>query len=198
MRTKLFPVLFALLLTLAGNAQDKQEGHLKFKGVEIKNSSEYLKKSLSEKGFKEKDGLTLSGQFAGYETETTILISEQGTPYAISTRLPYRLKWDEVEEDYNLFKKNITKKYGTPYGRQEEFLPPYIKGDGFETKAFSQNKAKYYCIWSLPNGTIEILIKAKEPIANNTPNLYLNVIYTDKAGLETTESMKEKAFIEDL
>lgn len=198
MRKKLIQLMTAILLPLAVNAQEKQEGHLKFKGVEIKNSAEYLKKALCEKGFKEKDNLTLVGQFAGYDTETTILVSEQGTPYAVSTKLPARKKWNEVEEDYNLFKNNITKKYGAPFGRQEEFLAPYTKGDGFEERAFASNKANYYCLWSLPNGTIEIKINAKFKGHVNSYDMFLTITYTDRTGLETTRSMKEKQFIEDL
>ena len=48
MRKKLIQLMTAILLPLAVNAQEKQEGHLKFKGVEIKNSAEYLKKALCE------------------------------------------------------------------------------------------------------------------------------------------------------
>ena len=197
MRKELILFIIALLLPLNTNAQ-KQEGHLKFKGVEIKNSYDYLKKGLYEKGFSENENQTLVGQFAGYETEATILVSEQGTPYAVCAKLPVKNKWKEVEEDYNLFKKNITKKYGEPFGRQEEFLAPYVKGDGYEEKAFALNKANYYCIWSLPNGTIEIKINAKFKGHTLSCDMFLTVTYTDKTGLETTESMKAKQFIEDL
>lgn len=197
MRKEFILFIIALLLPWNTNAQ-KQEGHLKFKGVEIKNSYDYLKKALCEKGFSENENQTLVGQFAGYETEATILVSEQGTPYAVRAKLPVRNEWKEVEEDYNLFKKNITKKYGEPFGRQEEFLDPYKKGDGFEDKALALNKANYYCLWSLPNGTIEIKINAKFIAGMLRCDMFLTVTYTDKTGLETTESMKAKQFIEDL
>lgn len=198
MNRSVFIIAAALMLALVPiSAQEKpeQQEHLKFKQTEIKGQSDQFLADLKDKGFSPSASTSaeLSGLFAGQEvTVTTDKTCISATVYQVCARMKSRTNWKAVEADYDLFKKNLIKKYGSPSITKEKFSEPYRKGDGYEIKAASNGKVEYFSCWVLPQGEITI------QIVSGGKDLALLIRYADAQGSRLHEEEKTELFLQDL
>lgn len=173
----------------------EQDTHLMFKQTEIKGTRHEFLAEMKSKGFVpvSNDSAEMSGQFAGYAVAVTTDVTPlTETVYQVCARLEPKSSWKEAEDDYAVFKTNLTRKYGEPAIAKEQFHSPYRKGDGYELKAAANGKVEYISCWILPAGEITI------QVVSGGRDFRLLIRYADAAGRELQEAEKTEIFLRDL
>ncbi len=173
--------------------------HLTFKGIPIDGTPEEFGRKLEAVGFEynyksQGSYLYKGGSFAGYSDCEVIVKAYDNLVYEVVVLLPIKYQWSHLYGDYSSLVYSLTKKYGEPIYKTEEFVntPRYIdiSDDNDKYSEVKDNHCNYYCAfrdtpgWGY-NGTIHIEIKA-----------------TGRVGLHYTdwynEYLKEQAVVNDL
>lgn len=185
--------------TSSTEASSVERQHLTFKGIPIDGTPEEFGRKLEAVGFEynyksQGSYWYKGGSFAGYSDCEVIVIAYDNLVYEVVVLLPTKYRWSHLYGDYSSLVYSLTKKYGEPIYKTEEFVstPSYIdiNDDNDKYSEVKDNHCKYYCAFrDAPglgyNGTIHIEIKA-----------------TGRVGLHYTdwynEYLKEQAVVNDL
>lgn len=173
--------------------------HLTFKGIPIDGTPEEFGRKLEAVSFKYKYKSQGSywyegGSFAGHSDCEVIVKAYDNLVYEVVVLLPTKYQWSHLYGDYSSLVYSLTKKYGEPIYKTEEFVntPLYIdiSDDNDKYSEVKNNHCNYYCAFrDAPGwgyiGTIHIEIKS-----------------TGRVGLHYTdwynEYLKEQAVVNDL
>lgn len=185
--------------TSSTEASSVERQHLTFKGIPIDGTLEEFGRKLEAVGFEynyksQGSYWYKGGSFAGYSDCEVIVKAYDNLVYEVVVLLPIKYKWSHLYGDYSSLVYSLTKKYGEPIYKTEEFVntPRYIdiSDDNDKYSEVKDSHCKYYCAfrdapgWGY-NGTIHIEIKA-----------------TGRVGLHYTdwynEYLKEQAVVNDL
>lgn len=180
-------------------ASSVERQHLTFKGIPIDGTPEEFGRKLEAVGFEynyksQGSYWYKGGSFAGYSDCEVIVKAYDNLVYEVVVLLPTKYGWSHLYGDYSSLVYSLTKKYGEPIYKTEEFVntPSYIdiSDDNDKYSEVMDNHCKYYCAfrdapgWGY-NGTIHIEIKA-----------------TGRVGLHYTdwynEYLKKQAVVNDL
>lgn len=185
--------------TSSTEASSVERQHLTFKGIPIDGTQDEFGRKLEAVGFEynyksQGSYWYKGGSFAGYSDCEVIVKAYDNLVYEVVVLLPIKYKWSHLYGDYSSLVYSLTKKYGEPIYKTEEFVntPRYIdiSDDNDKYSEVKDSHCKYYCAFrDAPglgyNGTIHIEIKA-----------------TGRVGLHYTdwynEYLKEQAVINDL
>ena len=193
----------AYLLTSLGHAETPVARHLTYKGIPLTGTLKHFQKELESKGFialmdrtDEDDAPAdcFKGKFAGYEVHLQVLHTPlSATVYGTFTSLESHTDWTEIQQDYNIFKKNLEEMYGMPTYNKEEMLSPYTLNDGYTMKALDEKKIDYISEWRLENGTIRLTIEQAKKRTG-----YVLVQYTDNINRKLKEEEQKRIINNDL
>lgn len=192
-------LLAAALIAAASAAQP----HLAFKGIPITGDEETFVKTLTDLGYNahadQGPGLKIvSGVFAGLDANIFIRSTEMtGTVSGVNAVFGQQTDWDELKIRYDIFKKSLTKKYGTPKS-SEEFTFPYRQGDGKELTAVRNGKCKWISIFEAVGQNKELLgtITLKiQPVGNAAA---VSIDYEDALGAKIWDAEKMSIIESDL
>ncbi|MDY0015766.1 MAG: hypothetical protein RBS13_06105, partial [Bacteroidales bacterium] len=170
--------------------------HLLFKGVPIDGTlNEYVSK-MKQNGFTHvgtEDGIAmLNGDFAGYKNCIVGVATLKGKDLVskITVIFPDHDTWSYLSSNYYTIKELLTEKYGEPTEIVEKF-DSYTepKDDNSKMSQVVFNTCKYYTIYELENGTIELSIGN-----DGTSTGFVILSYFDK---KNREIIRQKA-IDDL
>lgn len=185
--------------TSSAETSSVERQHLTFKGIPIDGTPEEFGCKLEAVGFKYKyksQGLYWyeGGSFAGYSDCEVIVKPYDNLVYEVVVLLPTKYQWSHLYGDYSSLVYSLTKKYGEPIYKTEEFVntPRYIdiSDDNDKYSEVKDNHCKYYCAfrdapgWGY-NGTIYIEIKATGRVGLHYSDWY-------------NEYLKEQAVVNDL
>ncbi len=195
MKDKLLTTLF-LLTTVISFAQDQKNEHLTFKNVPIDGTlAEYVSK-MKQNGFvhiQTEDGIAiLNGDFAGYKgcAVGVSTLKQEDLVNKIVVIFPDKKTWSTLYGNYFDLKQMLTEKYGTPSEVVEKF-DSYSEPRDDEDRMYrvKRDNCKYYSIWEIDKGEIQLSITHSGVI-----NCNVTLAYLDK-----TNSAKIKAkAIDDL
>lgn len=131
---------------------------------------------------------TLLGSFAGNNNCT---IAALGTPkssiaYAVMIFFQEHHIWYTLKDQYMLIKNQLSKKYGAPQS-YENFMDPYLEGDGMELTALWSDHCTYLSVFNVDNGKItvsmskeaKVLISYQDQINNEIKEIELISIADD-------------------
>lgn len=180
-------------------ASSVERQHLTFKGIPIDGTPEEFGRKLEAVGFEYNDksqGLYWykGGSFAGYSDCEVIVKAYDNLVYEVVVLLPTKYRWSHLYGDYSSLVYSLTKKYGEPIYKTEEFVntPRYIdiSDDNDKYSEVKDNHCKYYCAFrDAPglgyNGTIHIEIKATGCVGLHYTDWY-------------NEYLKKQAVVNDL
>ena len=82
-------------------------------------------------------------------------------------------KWGELEKCYENYKSMLTEKYGKPEQVEEKFQNDYVDDDNSKKYELGMDRCKYYCVFSEPNGDIQL------EITHQSFNCYVMLSYFD-------------------
>jgi hypothetical protein len=193
------PVIFliALLVSASLFAQADTSAHLAFKGVPIDGTIARFVGRMKKCGFtrtlvksKDKDrdrdrdknrgGVTLAGDFAGYEN-CVVKVETSGQPDLVS-RITVHLypKSGSIWDNYYSMKGMRREKYGEPADSDERY-------DQFD-EAIAPGSHTFYTVWETAKGTIWLSSR----YAMSTGR-YMQLEYTDRinSGKVRAEAMKD-------
>lgn len=160
--------------TSSTEASSVDRQHLTFKGIPIDGTPEEFGRKLEAVGFEydhKSQGLYWykGGSFAGYSDCEVVVKAYDNLVYQVVVLLPTKYQWSHLYGDYSSLVYSLTKKYGEPIYKTEEFVntPRYIdiSDDNDKYSEVKNNHCNYYCAfrdapgWDY-NGTIHIEIKA--------------------------------------
>ena len=156
--------LVLIILAALSVAAYAQSEHLTFKGVPIDGTlAEYTEK-MQEKGFQylySENGLTiLRGDFAGYKN-CRIRVSTLGNMDLVSTIAVIFTtydSWGNLYGNYANLKEMLSEKYGKPSMVVEKFQSSYVDDDNDRMHEVRMDRCKYYSIFKISLGTIELSI----------------------------------------
>lgn len=156
--------LVLIILAALSVASYAQSEHLTFKGVPIDGTlAEYTEK-MQEKGFQylySENGLTiLRGDFAGYKN-CRIRVSTLGNMDLVSTIAVIFTtydSWGNLYGNYANLKEMLSEKYGKPSMVVEKFQSSYVDDDNDRMHEVRMDRCKYYSIFKISLGTIELSI----------------------------------------
>ena len=138
--------------------------HLKFKGLEIDGSLDEFFKNL-KKEIPDLDGYVLDfaaifkGTFAG--TRGCIFVispNSDNNVKDVMIQFPASDNWGMIKKEYEELCSNMTLKYGEPMATSNDYLEPYIEGDGKEINGIIQGQIKLCQVFGLTNGYIQVCI----------------------------------------
>ncbi|MDD4970628.1 MAG: hypothetical protein PHT07_14475 [Paludibacter sp.] len=192
---KIFVILIFALTTTIALAQTNSSDHLSFKGVPIDGTlNEYVAK-LKQSGFTmlgtENEVVMLNGDFASYKGCIIGVSTIKGKDLVskITVIFPALESWSLLASNYFNLKAMLTEKYGEPAESNEKF-DTYAepKDDGMKFMYVQLDKCKYYSIFKIEKGNIELQIKG------NHSSSFVILSYFDKIN---SDIVKQKA-IDDL
>lgn len=191
---KLLVLLFAVFTFATIHAQE----HLTFKGVPIDGTLDAYVTNMKKAGFTylgNQDGIAvLQGDFAGFRNCTIGVVTLKSLDIVnrISVLFDSHDNWSNLYGNYSSLKEMLTKKYGKCSENVEVFdghSQPHDDGDRMHE--LYMDRCKFYTVWEVENGTIELdIIKGNG--FGSTGQVRLS--YWDRIN---TESVQEKA-LEDL
>ncbi len=193
---KIIITVIVTLTTMTSFAQTQSSAHLLFKGVPIDGTlNEYVSK-MKQNGFTHvgtEDGIAmLNGDFAGYKNCIVGVATLKGKDLVskITVIFPDHDTWSYLSSNYYTIKELLTEKYGEPTEIVEKF-DSYTepKDDNSKMSQVVFNTCKYYTIYELENGTIELSIGN-----DGTSTGFVILSYFDK---KNREIIRQKA-IDDL
>lgn len=177
-----FLTTFILLAAFISYAQDQTSGHLTFKGVPIDGTlSEYVSK-LKKNGFSHMstaDGFALlSGDFAGYKdcTVGVTTLKQKDLVHKIGVLFTEKETWSTLSGNYFNLKQMLTEKYGEPTDVVEKF-DTYSEPRDDDSKMYEVkfDRCKYYSIWEIVNGEIQLSIDH-----DGVTKCFVKLLYFDK------------------
>lgn len=164
--------------------------HLTFKGIPIDGTPEEFGAKLIELGFdysRKSQGSYWyeGGSFAGFHDCEVIVKAYNNLVYEVVALLPKKYTWSFLYDDYSSLVYSLTKKYGEPIYKNEEFVntPSYIdlNDDNDKYSEVKNDHCSYYCAFrDIPgwgyNGTIHIEIKATGRVGLHYKDWYNNYL----------------------
>ena len=170
--------LLSMLLSVFISTSYAQTEHMKFKGVPMEGTIQSFTNKLVAKGFTSigiEDGVSLlTGEFAGYKNCTIGAVADKsGMICKVSVIFPSMEKWSDLEKCYENYKSMLTEKYGKPEQVEERFQNDYIDDDNSKKHELGMDRCKYYCVFSEPNGDIQL------EITHQSFNCYVMLSYYD-------------------
>jgi len=189
---KLF-TFFLLFVSIVGFGQN---GHIKFRDVELKGTianfvSEMEKLNYTISGI-EQGGSTMimKGKFIGRECELYILsTAKTKTVWKVVAYFNKTNDWLTLRSDYIAFKELINDKYGKPFKTMESFSDPYHEGDGRELQALRKNKCTYDTFWKTKEGVVKLSITSFCQIAIGYEDRINSQIDLKEKSLVTTKDL---------
>ncbi len=190
--------IFCFVLTVTIFAQNNTETteHMTFKGVPIDGTlNEYISK-MKQSGFTligTEDGVAmLKGDFAAYKGCIIGVATLKGKDLVskITVIFPAQETWSSLSSNYYNLKELLTEKYGEPSEIVEKFdthSEPYDDRDRMH--AVKMDNCKYYTIYELEKGSVQISIDHQSVIS-----CFVTLTYFDKLN---SEKVRQKA-IDDL
>jgi len=170
--------------------------HLTFKGIPIDGMPEEFGRKLEAVGFeydrKSQGAYWYKGSFAGYNDCEVAVKAYDNLVYEVVALLPTRYNWSHLYDDYSSLVYSLTKKYGEPIYKIEEFVNTPrridISDDNDKYSEVKDGHCKYWSIFNVDDGlvgSITIIIKATGEVGLH---------YTDGYN----EYLKEQAVENDL
>lgn len=174
-----FMIFTLTALTSLAQVQSDNSEHMTFKGVPIDGTlKEYVSK-MEEKGFthiETEDGVaTFTGDFAAHKdcligvstlkqkdlvSKVAVLFSEHDT-------------WSSLSSSYFYLRELLTEKYGKPSESLEEFESSYTpEDDNSKMLALKMNRCKYYTIYEMDKGSIQLSIETDEIVGRVMLNYF--------------------------
>jgi hypothetical protein len=179
MKTIFLTIIF-VLTTMLSIAQTSE--HLSFKGVQIDgNLEEYILK-MKQNGFviveTQKGMALLNGDFAGYKdcNVGVSTLKQKDLVYKIGVTFPKQEKWSGLSTNYYDLKQMLIEKYGNPSDELEKF-DGYVQPNDDNSKIYEVklDRCKYYSIWKMDKGEIQLSIDH-----NSSRDCYIKLLYFDK------------------
>ncbi len=142
-----------------------QNGHLRFKGVEINGNYKAFSRELVKKGFVVQEatdhGDILRGDFMGHPNVLTIVYPDSKTQEVVSVGafLETRDNWQSMLSAFENAVETYKKKYGEPDKYVTEFLDDSFDSDSWKKFYVSEDKCDYNAIWNTEDGGISIQIQ---------------------------------------
>ena len=159
---KLF-ILFAACM-IAANMM--AEGHMKFKGVEMKGTPQEFAEELEDKGFTlsniNSDTPILNGDFAGYKQCRVVVGGIKNTVVTdVQVSFPYRRTWQDMYDNYTQLKEMLTSKYGEPASDIEDWHGRRYSDDLHKLQALRENRVTIMTQFNTPEGKIELFVMSE-------------------------------------
>lgn len=178
MKTIFFTLFFGLTtLTIAQPSQ-----HLSFKGVPIDGTLTEFVSKMKQSDFThlgtEEGVAILKGDFAGYKNcqVGVSTLKQKDLVYKIGVLFPEADTWSKLSENYFELKQKLTEKYGKPSECIEKFEGHSQTQDDSKKIYYVQfDRCKYYSIWQIDKGEIQLSIDH-----NSTTDCYIKLLYLDK------------------
>jgi hypothetical protein len=193
MKAKFLTTLF-LMISVTSFAQNQKPEHLSFKGVPIDGTlAEYISK-MKQNGFSQlganKGTAILNGDFAGYkDCEVGVsTLKQKDLVHKIAVIFPDRETWSTLFGNYSNLKEMLTEKYGKPSEVVEQFEGGQYsqpKDDNSKMYKVKFDNCKYYSIWQIEKGNIELSIEH-----DGVTKCFVKLGYFDKAN---GDIVREKA-----
>ena len=164
--------------------------HACFKNIPIDGSYENFCQQLFQLGFTHKEGDNfLTGKFAN----ELVCVNVSCTPKSnlvCSVIIRFREidLWDTLKEEYLRFKELYRKKYGEPEIEIEEFIYPYVEGDGDELLATYDSHCNYITSYVIPGGIAALTLENKR----------LALLIKDDINSEIKEKEDEEVAYDDI
>lgn len=165
MKTKTLTILiffFGLIIGL--HAQESE--HLTFKGIPIDGKLSDFVLKMKENGLvhrSTRDGIAyFQGDFAEYKSCVIAAhkMAQKDLVYSIVVLFPDWDTWMNLSGNYFDLKKMLTIKYGEPIRVVEQFeSDSQPRDDNDKLYELRMNRCKYYSIWELDKGNIELSIE---------------------------------------
>lgn len=143
-----------------------------FNGVKIEGSMTNFVTQLKNKGYrlveKGTDYSVLEGKVGVRMLEVVVFMTPKTNQvYKVTTFLPKKTSWYDLETEYFDYLKILKQKYGDPTESFEFFKDPYYEGDGYEMSAVALEKVFYCAYWmnnKVPNTNLGIAISKHKQI----------------------------------
>jgi hypothetical protein len=175
-------ILLFLFLTKLSFGQSSN--HLSFKGVPIDGTLEEYVVKMKQNDFtllQTEDGTSyLSGDFAGYKNciVGVSTLKQKDLVHKILVVFSDKDSWSGLHTNYFDLKQKLTEKYGKPSDVVEKFdVPSYSQPRDDQDKMYKVkfDQCKYYSIWRLENGEIQLSIDHK-----GVKSCFIKLAYKDK------------------
>jgi len=186
MKSLVFTLLLSIIYLISFGQENKiKPEHLNFKGTPIDGTpTEYVAK-MKQNGFKlnssEKGIAILQGDFAGYKDciVGVSTLQQKDLVYKIAVIFPEREDWSSLSNNYFSLKELLTEKYGEPTENSEKFQSYTPDSDGSKMTQVLLGACKYYSIYEIDKGTIQLSIKNDGVNSCNVTLAYFDKINGD-------------------
>lgn len=179
-------LIFTSCVLFAQTSSDTSK-HLTFKGVPLDGTLDQFVLKMKQSGFKhvstDNGTAMLQGDFAGYKDcyVGVSTLKQKDLVHKIGVIFPDRDTWSALSGNYIDLKQMLIEKYGKPTEIVEKFdgrsQPRDDNSKMYEVKF---DNCKYYSIWVIDNGDIELSISH-----NSVSSCFVKLVYFDKANSAT-------------
>ena len=179
-------LLSAILLSVSLYAQQ----HLSILDVPIEGSLENMIHELTLRGLEQMPSIapniaSLRTEHNGQPIDFLVVASENGHQvYRVVVLTQSKKQWRWLRNEYNYYKKALTKQYGKP-NTVEVFMAPYDTKKKLrrrQLQALNENRAQWVSFFNAttadnkPYGTVMLQISPEGPVGR------VIIVYEDKAG----------------
>ena len=186
MKTLSITIYLTLISLISFGQENKIKlDHLNFKGTPINGTlTEYVSK-MKQNGFKliksEKGLAMLQGDFAGFKDciVGVSTLEQKDLVYKIVVIFPEQEDWSSLSNNYFSLKELLTEKYGEPAVSEEKFQSYTPDSDGSKMTQVLLGACKYYSIYEIDKGTIQLSIKNDGVHSCNVTLAYFDKINGD-------------------
>jgi len=186
MKTLSITIYLTLISLISFGQENKIKlDHLNFKGTPINGTlTEYVSK-MKQNGFKliksEKGLAMLQGDFAGFKDciVGVSTLEQKDLVYKIVVIFPEQEDWSSLSNNYFSLKELLTEKYGEPAVSEEKFQSYTPDSDGSKMTQVLLGACKYYSIYEIDKGTIQLSIKNDGVNSCNVTLAYFDKINGD-------------------
>ena len=177
-------IAILLFLFLTNLSFGQSSNHLSFKGVPIDGTLEEYVVKMKQNDFtllQTEDGTSyLSGDFAGYKNciVGVSTLKQKNLVHKIVVVFTDKDTWSGLYTNYFDLKQKLTEKYGNPSDVVEKFdVPSYSQPRDDQEKMYKVqfDQCKYYSIWKLETGEIQLSIDH-----NSVTSCFIKLAYFDK------------------
>lgn len=167
---KIVIVLIVIIFSPIGiDLFSQNNRHLTFKNIPITGKLPDFVNLMEKEGFNllntKNNTAVMEGRFVNQTCEIYVIATPKSNiVWKVVVYLPENNNWISIKTNYNDFKDQFRKKYGSSFKHYEFFIKPYYEGDGYEMQAIRNEKCRYLSIWDLPEGSIAVEISKYEQI----------------------------------
>lgn len=180
--------------TLAAVHEAAPVHHLRFKGLEVDGDSMTFLDELKFRGMRTVEGSkppSVRGIFAGVRDCVVSVYGNCGSwdnVWKVSVSVPSREMWMAVKDDYNLFKRFYTEKFGVEPVVCEKLSQRFWEGSGNEKWGFEAGYSVWESAFAFPEGWVQIGIR----FDNRDKRLFLRIDYIDRINLLLKEQFEKE------